>query len=526
MSIKIPYLTGKRTPIGKQVASYNPIEDHGDSTVGTIICRPALASAALNSAGIHKFRLERSYFEKIIRSAMLRFTVGESGGNSFVPAPVGLWFSRIELWTLDSSQGGIQTLYDQNLYSSVAHLTEEQTKIWADHMAYDPDSFGLTQYSVPANSSGQYFYLPLIQLMTNHARLHISDLKGDLELRFYTKSEGIVASGTGVPSLLEVALRVDTLDYDKKNEMETKALSTRSTQLHHYIDVQDYSFPAQTYSASTTYKMSLEQFNNRAVMLKFCLRSSNLNTAGAGIKYVDLHDSQVDLKSAAGKSIFGRGTPVYASYLKKMVGHRVFSTPAFCKYNSLYVLPFCHDPDETVTQFDISGYHEFKNDKQILEITTSAAPTFYTQTITQDSAATGGSILLGYKGEFARIAFNASATTIGDTLTALRTVQSERLAITANAAFSAGTAVILTFKQLDGSFTRPDARVQYVPCANLTGATYGTTTVSQNGTPGFVAGSYVLDIWVYYIRSLYNDSGKLTSRIYGREDQDGSKSEK
>ena len=324
----------------------------------------------------------------------------------------------------------------------------------------------------------------------------------------------------------------------------TKSKALETTQ-HNYIDVQQHVDSGRVLAANQTYTVDLDPFHHESAFLWFCFRRMDQGDSNlAALNYVPLGPrATIDHINTHGKSLFGDGTPVDGQYWRRFINTQCWPHK-FAKYNAVYLLPFSNDV-ASVFNGEIDGWHRFRGDRERIRFYTGNAPTetAYTLTSFDGSGATAAPswtrARVWYKGNNLTPVHNAvtNTTTFGeleDILNASPCVISDNLEFRierdvgeAGPGFVITAANYFTVRLYErGTYNATnnvgqpyirkgdeDGMIHIEPLptdpANNADFYAQPNTPATQGIPGFVEGTYQIDIYSVYYRSIKQHMGRL-----------------
>ena len=497
----------------EQAVSYG-----GRPTKVTHIMTPAASTVALNSTSQFSMYIEADSV-RLLKDGIFRFRVNNASGGSITPVATPLWWERIEVYDRHSS-AEIARCYGDVLYWFLMSQDEEVLRNWSSLIGYDPTTY--SQSPVPqANNTTRYYWMPWPYAFWTGLGLDMSLMRGDIEIKFFPK--GNISVGAEAVSLTEVALVSDTELMTLKDHQHWMQTVDTFAMRHQYIDSQRYRLTGQTLAAGLTYNFELDAFHHMSAGLVLCIRdeantpNSNLNNAST--RYLALEGGTIDHKSLSGQSVFGRGRPVPSEYMRYVVGTDLFNNN-FIRYNAVYCVPFTHNIHAALAG-EIDGFHEFRGDRELLEVVMPPAVVPEVQTITGVGTAVATDFIkISYKGAYtAGFAANTALAVIQPLVNALPTVVADGITVvlTGDTFDQAACATVFTITTIQGqgvnlggaSFQAHQAFVDVAGASTLSAL---NTTLTTPGIPGgwpATVTTYQVDIYSLYTREITFSRGRL-----------------
>lgn len=460
-----------------------------------------------------KLRIRENSMTKQL-STTIRFKITETGAATMILLPVYQWFQRIELWSKNGSGEELireygETFEEKNILSH----SEEELKPLCDLV--NRNARGLINYTASTHkaSESKWYSLPLSDLLAminpNHQKI-----KGDLLIRFYCKN-GIVASGSGVPSLVDVNLVAEEEDllvngFDHADEHGKSLI--RGFHAYQYFEpviVEE----TNTLTASTKYRLNLENITGAVAALTVRIRSSTAATASAVQKYVDLGpQSLFDVESNTGTSLWANGTAVFGDYLLRDLP-RKYANNDFCNKNKLYIVPFCDNFVNAIVHGVNHGFMNFKEGaKNYLAITPDANPTsaVYSIDITGTPASGSCYFVDPWGNRTADLAYDATAATVQTALNALPFYYENGLTSTVSASPFGGDFTV-TFAGIDPEVLLGRPLGFFSALYTSAPALVTVASVTQSTIPrrGFTTGSYTVTVYGWVLRNVLDIGSNL-----------------
>jgi len=491
------------------------------------VMTPAAATNALAQTSQFSFIIENDATGRV-NDVVLRFSVTvQTAATELLPVP--LWFDRIE-WYDRHSGREIARYHGDMLWWMIQTLPKDAQEVLADPVNFESKSGQVSRYSQQVGEQ-KYFYLPMPHNWIEGFKLDLSLLRGDLEIKFYPKGDCRTSTaGTAANVVLnEIRWIASSEMMSAVSRLEFRKEKAMSVWQHNYVDCQQRTEPARAYAANTSYTIDLDQFHHRSAMLIFCLRQ---NATGAEqLRYVPLGPtSTIDHENVHGRSMLGDGTPIDESYYRRWINSSVFGSE-YVKYNAVYVIPFANEL-HTAWGGEIDGWHDFRGDRERIRFTTGGAPTVTSYRVQWRDAAglplapttNANNIRVGYKGDYTSAPINPLATTPAALTILLNELPSAikdgvEFVITGGAFIGSNVFFTVSLYErgtynantLAGQpFVRKGSGTLDVSIFGDATAVFTELTTFTEGTPGFVAGTYQVDIYSIYHRNIQQFNGRLS----------------
>lgn len=472
----------------------------------------ALPATAFTTGALIKEKIETQSAGKI-KSAYLELTIAESGASqSMTLAPVWQWFQYIELWTNNGSGDMIQRIYDDVLqFNLLTQLDNCRLKRVLSTSNCDSEALW-TGDVIPASGSRTY-RLPLVGTFWDRFQPHFGSELKDIEVRFQCRN-GIVTSGSGVPSLTSMNIIFEELDaHPITDQLHLKS----HTVMAHVGNLLDWVLVEEstTFTAGTKRLIALDNIVGKVPYLLFVLRAAVTNANNGRQNYSTLGaNAQIDLLDNSSQSLYGKGVAMKGSFLRDYIWIDQVNNDV-AQRSAVYLLPFC----ESVSKSNhgvMCGFHEFDGSKFYLSITPDAAAVDEIHTINCTNAANdGGRYCLELGGDVTdSLAFDANAAAIKAAVDALPFCARRRITSTASGALT--TDATVTFTSPDGSDIVNRYKVKPITLVNNSLADGGVaeaavSSVTTYGTNGFDGtGTYTISIYApVFKRAIQKPSGDL-----------------
>ena len=505
------------------------------------VMTPAPATTALNNTAQFSFIVENDA-AGLIKDAVLRFQLTVTGAEAQL-MPVPLWFDRIEWYDRHSGQE-IARYHGDSMYWLLHTLNKDALELLEDPVNFDAKTGKESSYKQQVGETKNY-YLPLPHVWLEGFDLDLSLLRGDLEIKFYPKGDIKVDSTSGASVVLnEIRWIGGSEMFSQISRLQFRRSKALATHQQNYIDIQQYTDAGRALTAGTEYTIDLDQFHHESGMLWFCIRQNDHNVNA--LRTVPLGPrGTIDHENVHGRSMLGDGTPIDEEYWRKFINPTCWPQ-SFCKYNAVYMVPFsCDVPG--VFSGEIDGWHEFRGDRERLRIVTGAGPGETSYQIAPSAAAltAGAGNRVWYKGD-ATTAFDYSTITydgLSALINALPSVIADGFEVQiynqTTPATSTAAAIVagddLRVRLYDRGtyirYTDPpdwsagpaqdsgqpynlkgrgllyfDATAQSRLAAAPVELVLGNVT---QGVPGFVSGTYQVDVYSVYYRYIHQHNGRL-----------------
>lgn len=312
-------------------------------------------------------------YRAVCHSLMLEIRLTESGGsNSVTPCPAPLMIQRIE-FAGNNGSDLIQTIYGENLFFNLAHLTQEELSQVA---AVNNMNTSFAGPSAIAASGSARYYVPLLGSFIEQGQgLYLGGLKSPIRCRIYARAS--VESGSGTLNTAGLILHgsmeelpgqdLDDLDHEYANNVVEKP----------FLDIQNWSV-SQTFAPSTAYTFQLQSIIGEVPYMLVGFRSSTAATNGgtrtfsalgntATVEYLDVNG-----QNQQGGSALDYGQLRYLEAPKNWVGSMFASLP---------LIPIIFgEPTAAVLRGEKKGYR-YNDTHDQLKLTTDSAWSSATYTL-------------------------------------------------------------------------------------------------------------------------------------------------
>jgi hypothetical protein len=332
------------------------------------VMTPAPAATALSNTSQFSFIVENDA-AGLIKDACLRFQITVTGAEAQL-MPVPLWFDRIEWYDRHSGQE-IARYHGDAMYLLLQTLNKDALEILEDPVNFDAKTGKESSYKQQVGETKNY-YLPLPHVWLQGFQLDLSLLRGDLEIKIYPKGDiKVDGASNAVVSLNEIRWIGCSEMFSQMSRLQFRRSKALATHQQNYIDVQQYTDAGRALSAGTEYTIDLDQFHHESGMLWFCIRPNDNNINA--LRTVPLGPrGTIDHENVHGRSMLGDGTPIDEEFFRKFINPTCWPQ-SFCKHNAWYMIPFSNDIPG-VFNGEVDGWHEFRGDRERLRLVTGAAP--------------------------------------------------------------------------------------------------------------------------------------------------------
>ena len=370
-----------------------------------IINSPAASDTALASTTYFSMVVENTY-PGVIEDSVLRFRLTFTKGslatdNSILP--ITQWFDRIEWYNRGTGQE-IARYQGDILHLLMQTLSQEALKPLAELMNFDPKT-GRPVCRQFTTATQHDFYLPLVHHWFDGLDLDYSELKHDMEIRFYPRGSifRVPTAGNSV-ALNEIRMINGSSMLPSGLFRKVKMSKKGQVQQHNYIDYQRYTDTDHTMARSTEYMIDLDAFRHVSAGLIVTFRRNVRTDGPLGIategdfEYLSLGDgATIDHENVHGRSLMGMGTALPEEFFRMMGGAAELFNHEFLKHNCVYFIPFTADVSGMLGG-EIDGFHNFVGDREKLVITTGGTVVDTTCTydlVEQDTASSDGKVAGG-----------------------------------------------------------------------------------------------------------------------------------
>jgi len=508
------------------------------------VMTPAPAATALNNTAQFSFIVENDA-AGLIKDAVLRFQITVTGEEGqFMPVPY--WFDRIEWYDRHSGQE-IARYHGDAMFWLLQTMNKDALELLEGPVNFDAKTGKESSYKQQVGETKNY-YLPLPHTWLEGFDLDLSLLRGDLEVKFYPKGDiKVNPASTAVVALNEIRWIGGSEMFSQMSRIQFRRSKALATHQQNYIDIQQYTDAGRALTSGTEYTIDLDQFHHESGGVLFCIRQTDRNVGA--LRTVPLGPrGTIDHENVHGRSMLGDGTPIDEQYARTFINPLLWPQ-SFCKYNSVYLIPFsCDMPG--VLSGEVDGWHEFRGDRERLRVVTGAAPTMTSYQIAPStgafSAGTGNRVT--YKGDstpvfdYAAISYdgltaliNALPSVIADNMEVQLynwTDSSSDVGLPIVAAseikvrvYERGTYIRYTAAGVSPVWDAVPAQdsgqpfqlkgsgLLYFEEANQSRLATAPVSLALGnvvqGVPGFVPGTYQIDVYSMYYRYIHQHNGRL-----------------
>lgn len=467
---------------------------------------PSASTSILQSSGGKvTLNIPKSSMDKAV-DACLYLTLNIAG--TVAPIDAFHFIDRIEFRAQGGSGDLIQTLYDDQLYASLAFMARER---------YDSlrNDLNLNQFYNPSetlyNGQTRTYAIPLIGSWIQNVQPHVNQLAGDIVMNVFFVSGGVLVSGTSTNmTLASVDLIVNQEKHtNERLAQELDVFINKAPLVSRFLDCVTVN-QVGTITASTQYKVSLENLNGRCSHLFFFIRSGSTQSASSN-GYLTLADpceaGTIDLLSPTNQSLLGNGSPLPWNHFRRYCASNFFPSDIF-RYKPIGFISFCDNPALAYKGVDDGGF-EFNGSKYQLAITPAGSATSEVHTVTLTNSANGtGYYNLAIGGDVTdSLIYSTSAANMKVALDALPCLNKRGITST----FSGTAAATFTV-----TFSKPVANeiglVRIIPTslAQSTTPEVGVSSLSTAGVEGWTTGTYSVDVYAMMHEHLVVNNGIIS----------------
>lgn len=344
---------------------------------------PAPASTAFSSSNSEiRFRVDENSGIKF-KSFVFRITLSETGGaNNVVVCPANYFFDRIVFYSTGGSGNEIQRITGEDILLRAGILLPAHEKnAVLTNMGYTASTYAPSSLVTIAAGTSTTFYLELINTFVDTSDYLNDAANSPIEIKLFTRTGGIVSSGTGTLALSSIDLwceheempafdRQLHLDVYRKGPVMSRHLDT--------ISVRE----SRPLAANTEVKIDLQSIIGKCAALCVMVRAgSNPVATSAGLTtYTDLKDDGlIDLLTPSNTPVLGRGSKIPIRLLRNSFFNKYAKGDISNILAGVYVIPFC-DLEKAFHGL-VDGYYYFGGQKNQLSITPGTGFSSATHTI-------------------------------------------------------------------------------------------------------------------------------------------------
>lgn len=477
----------------------------------TMLSVNQVPNAAFTTGTEIQFKIGHSQVRRV-GTMSLRFKIQETSGNSMYLAPTGLWFDRIELWS-QNPQNMLFRMYGDCLFFKQCALTSTEQFNMIRKSNNISANYSTTYEQIHPASATKYYRYDFWYNILEGLRCDLQSLNDDLLFRIFPRSSGIVVSGSGIPSCLDLNLLMTESD-DNANRnfppiqmdlLRQNVFGYQSLQPDYYEDI------TATLTQGQKYQCTLRNFRGYGCFLQVLIRAANHSNANNGnLLCYDLGpNGQVDVVDGTQASLLCNGSPITPDWFREVEWPRHFDSQ-FGNFTNQIFVPFCKKATNAFAG-QVNGFLQFDDSEKYLTLVPdSNAPTNEVQTVTLSGTAASGEYCFSFKGDTTgQLAYNASTTTMNAALNALPFFYNNGLTCSCSAAATASFTITISgfnLGLLDGSL------IQVIANSLATSAPAAITTSTARTTPavrGFTTGSYYVTVYGWMYRSVVQNGDVL-----------------
>ena len=503
------------------IPRYQSSSHDGRRTIRQITSSVSVPSSALNTTTQFQYVIDVGSAGSVF-DCTFRFNIGIAGSATRLN-PSTHWWNYITVVYRKTNEE-IQRFYPDDLQFRAGMLNMSSQRKFADQVGMNSKSHWVdTDIAV---GQSKYVYLTLPTFWVDFAFDMTTDISKQLEFRFFPAGD-IRYSGGGTVTLNECLLFMQS-DEGPSMEVDRKAhlsIMSKYVPMHNFLNpVQTFYTNTSNWAASTNINVDLQSFKHLSAGLIFFI-VSDMKTTAAGVnrRYINFDGSGsgeglIGLLDVGNKSQLG-GTATNATYYRKYLASQWFNVDYI---NNNYVYPIIFTEDIRKAQAGMAkDYFPFDGSQYKLSLTSPAAGTNETQTITVSAVPASGTYKLGWAdpvtGIVSYTASLAAATTTGNMATAFNALESviqSKLTASFSATVGSGGPVVVTFTDtngfpviLGGNLILVDSDLADAGPANINLSVARTTI----GVPGWVTGTYTVVIYSYSFRCVRKRMGDISS---------------
>lgn len=358
-------------------------EHHSYANTINIPANPEPASTAFSSSNSEiRFKIDESIGVKY-KSLVFRITLSETGGaNNVVVCPANYFFDRIVFYAVGGSGNEIQRLAGEDLLLRAGMLLRAHEKnAVLTNMGYTASTYAPSALCTIAAGASATFYLELTNTFVDTSEYLNDAANSPIEVKLFTRTGGIVSSGSGTLALSKIDLWVEHEElpsFDRQLHLDAyrkAAIMSRYLDVVHVRDVRSLAAGAET-------KVDLQSVIGKVACLAIMVRAgSNPVATSTGLTtYTDLKDDGlVDLLTSSNTPVLGRGSKIPIRLLRNSWFNKYAPGDISNTLAGVYVIPFC-DIEKAAHGF-IDGYYYMNGTKNQLSITPGTGFSTATHTI-------------------------------------------------------------------------------------------------------------------------------------------------
>ena len=437
---------------------------------------------------------------------MIKVKVSVSGSAS-VLAPVYNWWERIDL-RQSGSNDILQSWYADTMMTNLFSLmSEQQLKAFLRNVNLDGDKDNFLGYqaAIPSGQS-KTFYLPLAGSFFTTLNANYSEAKSDLYFEF-TPAQSIIKSGTGIITLNQLALVIETQNKPMTPNMRDYVYTTN------YVDAVPVLRPSFNIVTGDN-SIELSSIQGKVSHLALIIRP-------AGTQPKDYHtmvsigeSGTIDLLNPSNQSVLGTGQAIDTTLLRNEIisTHHLQNSVFSTIHKPCYLIPVT-DSIQGALKGKVSGVWQFKGDKDQIRFNVPSGAQNEIQTLSMNSGAvaTSGYFRIAYKSNRTpALPFSATATQIRDAINALPELQSRSISVSVANGFNANLgSVAVTFSNPEASGSTETARLDVI--SNLD--TFVNTTQTQAPVHALAAGLFDVSVYAYVYKQCSFLGGRFVSQL-------------
>jgi hypothetical protein len=342
---------------------------------------PSSGSFATSNSEI-RFRVDTSSGVKY-KSMVFRITLSETGGaNNVVVVPSNYFFDRIQFFAAGGSGNEIQRIEGEDLVLRAGMLLPAHEKnAVLTNMGYTSSTYAPSALCTIAAGGSATFYLELTNSFIDALEYHNDAMNSPLEISLFTRTGGIISSGTGVLALDKIDLWIEHEElpaFDRQLHLDT---FRRAPVMGRYIDVVSRR-ETHALAAGQETTIDLQNVKGKVAALVVVVRagSNPVATSGGLTTYTNLgDDGQIDIITSSNQSILGRGSRIPIRLLRNSWFNKYAKGDISNVLTGVYVIPFCDL--ERAFHGMADGYYYMDGSKNRVVLVPGAAFSPTTQTI-------------------------------------------------------------------------------------------------------------------------------------------------
>lgn len=297
----------------------------------------------------------------VAEAGYLDYLVTETGGtNTVTLAPVAYLQDHLEIGIQGRATPAAQILTADHLYAKMALYTTEQLTLmnFGNQLNISLSDF---KTEVAVTAGGQAFYSQRLDMLCIMDNIDFGTISAAIALNWVPPGSAPIVSGTGVPQLTSLNLRLITR-YRPVVGPKAVALYRQVESDHPYLSVANQSFQVNL-AAGTASRIALQGADSCVALMRIMVRSSKAITANAMITFADLAgtnawNGSIDIQDSKNVSLLGGGSLAPINYRSQLMAENGFRG-TMTTVQPIYWITFAEDLARTIKTGKVTGLIAF-----------------------------------------------------------------------------------------------------------------------------------------------------------------------